>query len=165
MKDWYLQKKLSQNHLILYMLKMIFVMTFSSKKEFAQVIITCKWSLGQGNVFTHVCHSVHSGGLPPKGVYIEGVEQTPRVCLQGGLHPGGSTRPPPEIHGILWDTVNKRAVRILLLECFLVLLDRSTVNYRLLFTNRFSWLLAVPATSHYKSDRFVESILFQQFFS
>ena len=43
------------------------------------------------------------------------------ICHQGGLHPGegvGQT-PPHELHGILRDTVNKRAVRILL-ECFLV---------------------------------------------
>ena len=38
----------------------------------------------------------------------------------GGLHLGrvGQT-PPPKIHGLLWDTVNKREVHILL-ECFLV---------------------------------------------
>ena len=36
------------------------------------------------------------------------------VCIQRDLHPD-----PPEIHGILQDTVNKHAVRILL-ECILV---------------------------------------------
>ena len=47
-------------------------------------------------------------------------------CLKGGLHLEGVcirgvARPPapPEIHGLVWDTVNKRMVR-LLLECFLV---------------------------------------------
>ena len=59
-----------------------------------------KRSLGQGYVFTAVCHSVHRGegdlsNCPPM--------QTPT----------------PEIHGILRDTINKRAVPILL-ECILV---------------------------------------------
>ena len=66
------------------------------------------------------------GGVHPYGG-IEG------VCIQWGggggggsasrwkrgLHPGGLGRPPP--HRILWDTVNKQAVRILL-ECILVAL-------------------------------------------
>ena len=48
------------------------------------------------------------------------------VCIQGGLHRGGSASrgwadPLPEIYGILRDTVNKRATRILL-ECILVCL-------------------------------------------
>ena len=43
-----------------------------------QLIITArKRSLGQGNVFTLVCHSVHGGGLPPGGLHLRG------VCLQG----------------------------------------------------------------------------------
>ena len=57
-----------------------------------------KRSLGQGNVFISVCHSVHKG-----------------VCIQGGLHRGWATPPP---NWILRDTVNERAVRILL-ECIL----------------------------------------------
>ena len=74
-----------------------------------------KRSLGQGNVFTPVCHSVHGGGFL---ACITG-------HMTGGLHlgnlpPGGGSAyrrvgpPPPEIHGILWNTVNKRAVHILL---------------------------------------------------
>ena len=42
-----------------------------------------------------------------------------RLHDQGGLHPGGLGRHPLEIHGILQDTVNKRAVCILR-ECILV---------------------------------------------
>ena len=69
-----------------------------------------KRSLGQGNVLTPVCHSVHKGGFASGG-----------ICIQGGLHPGdlyprGLGRPPPQ--QILRDTVNKRAVHILL-ECIL----------------------------------------------
>ena len=41
-----------------------------------------KRNLGQGNVFTPVCHSVH------RGVCIRGVHGG------GGLHPGGLGRPP-----------------------------------------------------------------------
>ena len=95
------------------------------------VIITArKRSLGQGNVFTRVCHSVHREGLASQRHH--------RSHDQGGLHLGGGSasrveldRPPPlglhmggwadppKIHGILWDMVNKWAVCILL-ECFLV---------------------------------------------
>ena len=55
-------------------------------------------------MFLHlsVSHSVQGGG----------------VCIQGSLHRGGVGRPP--LHRILWDTVNERAVRILL-ECILAL--------------------------------------------
>ena len=59
-------------------------------------------SLGQGNVFTSVCHSVHGGSIS------EGV-------LHWGV--GGWADPPP--HRILRDTVNEWAIRILL-ECILV---------------------------------------------
>ena len=59
---------------------------------------------------------------------------------QDGLHRGGGVgqiplglptgegigQTPPEIYGILWDTVNKRAVRILL-ECFPVPISFLTV--------------------------------------
>ena len=46
-----------------------------------------KRSLGQGNFFTHVCHSVHWGvGFP---ACITG-QMTRGVCIQGVLHQGGS---------------------------------------------------------------------------
>ena len=63
------------------------------------------------------------GGTHPTGMFyhlcvilstITG-HMTRGVCIQEGL----GRPPPPEIHGILQDTVNKRAVRILL-ECILV---------------------------------------------
>ena len=60
-----------------------------------------KRSLGQGNVFTSVCYSVRGGSLHP----------------EGALHPGGVGQTP---HKILQDTVNERAVHILL-ECILVM--------------------------------------------
>ena len=87
-----------------------------------------KPGLEQGNVFTPVCHSVHrgswlpsmhhrshnQGGLPPWG-----------SASREGLHRGGSASrrgwaDPPLHHGILWETVNKRAVRILLVYAFLL---------------------------------------------
>ena len=118
-----------------------------------QFITARKRSLGQGHIFTSVCHSVHRGGDPSRGVCIQwGWADPPSwdtmdmVCIHpgvvhiqreglppGGLHPvgyastgsasggfcfgGGLGRPPPHI--ILWHTVNKRAVRMLL-ECNLV---------------------------------------------
>ena len=118
------------------------------------IVTARKRSLGQGNVFTRVCHSVHrgrgsawrGGGSASSGGCIQGdCLQRGRlgVWLQGGLHLGESASRgvgrsplglltggsasregwvdplPREIHGILWDTVNKQAVRIVL-ECFLV---------------------------------------------
>ena len=62
-----------------------------------------KRSLGQGNVFTLVCHSVHRGGLHPGGLH-PGVSASGREV---DLHPGGSAfrrrgvgRPPIGYYGI-----------------------------------------------------------------
>ena len=54
-------------------------------------------------------------------------ESVPReVCTrEGGLHPGVGKPPPP--HWILRDTVNERAVRILL-ECILVFFTYSKMT-------------------------------------
>ena len=54
--------------------------------------------------------SASRGGLPPRG-----------VCLQGGLQTG--------VGGILRDTVNKRALRILL-ECILVSIVLASNSFR-----------------------------------
>ena len=55
------------------------------------------------------------GGLPPGESASRGLGRSPQVCLRVGV----GRAPPPEIHGILRDTVNKRVVCILL-ECILV---------------------------------------------
>ena len=92
-------------------------------------------SLGQGNILhKHVILSMgrgrSRGWLPsmyhnsqdwgdlPRGVSASRGESASRrgVCIQGGI---GQTTP-HDIHGILRDTVNKQAVRILL-ECILLL--------------------------------------------
>ena len=78
------------------------------------VFIARKRSLGQGNVFTPVCHSVHRRGSAFRGDLHPGGSAS-----KGGLHQrlgGGVGRTP---HWILWDTVNERTVPILL-ECILV---------------------------------------------
>ena len=76
------------------------------------IVTARKRSLGQGNMFTPVCHSVHRGG-------VRGCSRGGRVWLIRGAcvaAPGG---------GRAWDTtrygdaVNERAVRILL-ECILL---------------------------------------------
>ena len=51
-------------------------------------------SLGQGNVFTHVCHSVHRGeggsAQPPPDADPPGLGRPPRYSQQaGGTHPAG----------------------------------------------------------------------------
>ena len=93
-----------------------------------------KRSLGQGNVFTLVCHSVRGWGLVGFLACLTG-HMTGGVCPRGGmsasrgvLHPGGlhlgrggsaSRGVGQTPHGILQDMVNKQAVCILL-ECILV---------------------------------------------
>ena len=88
------------------------------------IITARKRSLEQGNVFTPVCHSVRlEGGSASRGVCIKGdlhpgafasrgrgcIQGGGEICIQGGLHLFGQTA-----HRILRDTVNDRAVRILL---------------------------------------------------
>ena len=59
-------------------------MTIKNSKFF--IIITArKRSLGQGNVFTNVCHSVHRGVMMSLPVWLSG----PVFLLGGGLCPGG----------------------------------------------------------------------------
>ena len=73
-----------------------------------------KQSLGQGNIFTSVCHSFCPRGSLPPGESASGGGSD----SSGGLHKGGGIGQTP-LSRVLQDTVNKRAVRILL-ECILV---------------------------------------------
>ena len=68
-----------------------------TKVVFSQVFVCQQGGVG----FTACITGNMREGLPPRGSAIMGV------------------RPPPEVHAILWNTINKRAVRIIL-ECFLV---------------------------------------------
>ena len=87
------------------------------------IITARKRSLGQGNVFTPVCHSVHRGrgsAQPPA------LDADPPGVGQTSLDadPLGWPDPPDADPPGVWqipppDTVNKRSVRILL-ECILV---------------------------------------------
>ena len=89
--------------------------------------------------------SVRETPLPPYGymwvvcILLECILVT-GVCLFMGVstgvstHPLGEFPPPPPIHGILRDTVNKRAVRILL-ECFLVFAGGGAFLYTLYENN------------------------------
>ena len=70
----------------------------------AELITARKRSLGQGNVFTPVCDSVHGG------------VSTPLHAAPPRADTPGQTHPPPQI---LRDTVNMWAVRILM-KCILV---------------------------------------------
>ena len=71
--------------------------------------------LGQGYVFTGVCDSVHRGGICLSACW----DTTPQEQMRPSRHPASTDTPPPP-QSMLGDTVNARAVRILL-ECNLVL--------------------------------------------
>ena len=75
--------------------------------------------LGQGSIFTSVCHSVYRGGVGFPAC-ITGDMTRGRGSASGGG--GGWTLP-----RILRDTVNKWAVRIPL-ECILVLIIYENIN-------------------------------------
>ena len=84
-------------------------------------------SLGQGNIFTSVCRSVHNGRGVSFPECITGHMTGEGLPLGEGLHPGMSTSSgvradSSKKHGKLRDMVNKRVVRILL-ECILVFHD------------------------------------------
>ena len=69
------------------------------------LITTRKRSLGQGNVFTRVCHSVHKGSLT---VWLPGP-----MFLLGGLRPGGSLSGWGSLsRGISVEGINVRAGRV-----------------------------------------------------
>ena len=83
-----------------------------------QLITARKRSLGQGNIFTPICHSVHRG-VPPPGGLPQGV-LPPGECFLGGvLPPGGGCFLSGVPGGDLPGRLLLRAVRILL-ECILV---------------------------------------------
>ena len=109
----------------------LFVSPTSHEWKLLSLLVTArKWSLGQGNIFTPVCHSVHGGsasvhaGIPPPRADTPPPEQTPpwgqtpweQTPQEQAPPPGAGT--PPQL-SMLGDTVNKRAVHILL-ECNLV---------------------------------------------
>ena len=88
---------------------------YRPQRSCGKVIFTArKRSLGQGNIFAAVCHSVHRGG-EYLGRYSPGQVHPPvRYTPWAGTPPPGT---PPG--NACWGTVNKQAVRILL-ECILV---------------------------------------------
>ena len=103
------------------------------------------WSLGQVNIFTPVC-VILFGGVAS--------QHASQVTWLGGLLTGGLAEPPtPVIHGILWDTVNKRVVRILL-ECILV----PDFTFSLYFLPRGLWDENDKNTSNGNVESFWASI-------
>ena len=86
--------------------------------------------LGQGYVFTGMCDSVHGGGVCLSACW----DTTPQ-----SRHPPGADTPPrsrhPPLQSMLGDTVNARAVRILL-ECNLVMtFDILPLTFFMVYTN------------------------------
>ena len=83
--------------------------------------------LGQGNVFTGICDSVHGGCLPQEQTPLPEQtppNQTPRPDTPLGPDTPGADNPPglstpPTPGSRLQDTVNEQLVRILL-QCILV---------------------------------------------
>ena len=68
--------------------------------NFLNIFTTCKLSLGQGNIFPPVCHSVHKGELPgqvpPRQVHPPGQVQPPRQVHPLGRYPQTGT--PRQVH-------------------------------------------------------------------
>ena len=67
---------------------------FLSRNYEVQIIAARKRSLGQGNIFTPVCHSVHKGGstgqVPPRDQVHPRAVHAGRYGQQaGGTHPTG----------------------------------------------------------------------------
>ena len=74
---------------------LLLALVFKVKKRKPPIFTSCKRSLGQGSVFTPVCHSVHRGALCPGGALSGG--SVWGVSVQGGSRSGGSLtrgRPP-----------------------------------------------------------------------
>ena len=97
------------------LLSMMVVLFTSNKMILILIFTACKRSLGQGNMFTGV--SVH------RGEYLTRYTPQARYSPPRSRHPPGVTPPRsrhPPVQSMLGDTVNARAVRILL-ECNLVL--------------------------------------------
>ena len=115
----FLSIKLSQNQKFNALLAAHFI------TRVIQIVTARKRSLGQGNIFVPVCHSVHRGvcfsAYPPpqRRTPPHPPEQTPprKRHSPQGPDPPRSRHPPAQC--MLGDTLNKQAVRILL-ECNLV---------------------------------------------
>ena len=113
-----------------------------------------KSKLREGNVFTQVC-------LPTVGQHWEGggsvFERRGSTFGGRGLHSegGGFGRPPPPQPGYTLDTVNKRALRILL-ECFIVLTYAKTLTTTTLpfITQLYSFLQSFSETLKKKCNLF-----------
>ena len=91
------------------------VLLFKTNQVCALVVITArKRSLGQGNIFTPVCHSVHRGVVCVVAGGWACVRCWGDVCGWGACVVAGGV-----VRRIRRDTVNERAVCILL-ECILV---------------------------------------------
>ena len=111
---------------------------YRPKTKFGEVNVFSHVSVHIGWVFLDPCHFFgvsSSGTMSPLGVISrERALLTPQTWDLEGW--GGGTQ--PDRHGIQWDTVNKRTVRILL-ECFLL------IGCMLLFTG------ALPMKNHNSS--------------
>ena len=80
------------------------------------VYLLAATKLGQGNVFTGICDSVHRGGCLPQCML--GYQPPPRSRPPTTRPPPPGAEPPPP-GSRLWHTVNERLVRNQL-ECILV---------------------------------------------
>ena len=111
-------------------------------KSMVRIMLECilvtasKWSLGQGNIFTPVCHSVHRGVLSQHALQV-----VSQHALQGGLlqgvcsqvrsAPGGM----PALGGAWWRPPGRPLLRVvrILLECILVLWIFARAFYVFIF--------------------------------
>ena len=96
-----------------------------------------KRSLGQGNIFTPVCHSLHRGVPAPRGVPgLGGCLLPGSACSSGGLLPGGPAHGGACSRGVPDGGPPRQLllqVVCILLECILVF----DCRYNLRHTSKF----------------------------
>ena len=90
---------ISLNALNVFLLLFVHIFTTTNYTD-THFITARKRSLGQGNIFTPVCHSVHRGVLPQ---CMLGYHHPPRTRHPPGADPPGTRHPPPEQSRACWE--------------------------------------------------------------
>ena len=91
---------ISLNALNVFLLLFVHIFTTTNYTD-THFITARKRSLGQGNIFTPVCHSVHRAGLSQCMLGYH--HPPPRTRHPPGADPPGTRHPPPEQSRACWE--------------------------------------------------------------